>query len=231
MNEKSPPDASRAPLSDAAVSDYLLAHPDFFREHKKLLTRLSIPHPAGGAVSLVERQVEVLRQENRRLERRLVEWMEIARENDRLLAHLHALTVALLAEAEPRRRTAVLETSLRENFGAAALALIFYDAGACEALPGVRHLERDDPALEGLAEALEAGRAFCRPLAEARRERLFPDDAGLSSAAFVPFGPGGEGGLMVLASPDPKHFHASLDTTYLARIGELAWSALDGNGA
>ncbi|MGH6716541.1 MAG: DUF484 family protein, partial [Bradyrhizobium sp.] len=204
MTEKSPSAAPRATLSDTAVSDYLLANPDFFREHKKLLTRLSIPHPAGGAVSLVERQVEVLRQENRRLERRLVEWMEIARENDHLLKHLHALAVALLAEPESARRVAVLVAGLREDFEAAAVALILYRAEACEAFPGARHLAPDDPAFEGLAETLEAGGAFCRPLTELRRERIFPGESGLVSAAFVSFDAGGEHGVLVLASPDPK---------------------------
>ncbi len=231
LTEKNPSAAPRTPLSDAAVSDYLLANPDFFREHKKLLTRLSIPHPAGGAVSLVERQVEVLRQENRRLERRLVEWMEIAHENDRLLKHLHALAVALLAEPEPGRRVAVLVAGLRDDFEAAAVALVLHRAEACEALPGARHLASDDPAFEGLTETLGSGQTFCRPLADARCERIFPGESGLASAAFVPFDAGGERGVLVLASPDPKHFHASLDTTYLARIGELAGAALAGTGS
>lgn len=210
----------RAPLSAEAISDYLLAHPDFFQERRKLLTRLEIPHPAGGAVSLVERQVEILRQENRQLERRLIDWMEIARDNDRLLARLHGLAVAVLQESDARVRLRVLVTRLRADFDADAVIIVLFGHGT--ALPDVRWLERDDAGLDGIAEVLQAGQPLCRPLSERRRERLFAGSKRLASAAFVPIGSGGERGMLVLASRDPHHFHPSLDTTYLARLGELA---------
>lgn len=227
MADKSASKPDLPPLSAQAVGDYLLAHPDFFREHKKLLTRLSIPHPAGGATSLLERQVEILRQENRRLERHQIEWMEIARENDRLLGHLHALAVALLAERAPARRVAVLEARLQSDFEAPAVALLLYDEAAAAALPEARHLARDDAVFEGLGEALAAHKPFCRSLPAARSERLFPDHPPLASAAWIPLD-GAVKGLLVLASPDAKHFHPSLDTAYLARLGELASATLAG---
>ncbi|MGH8161565.1 MAG: DUF484 family protein [Gammaproteobacteria bacterium] len=225
MPEKSASNPAREPLSAQAISDYLIANPDFFQEHKKLLTRLSVPHPAGGAVSLVERQVEVLRCENRRLERHQVEWMEIARENDRLLGHLHALAVALLAEPGAAERITVLKARLQSDFEAPAVTLILYGETRAEALPEARHLARDDTAFDGLVEALAANKPFCRPLTAARSERLFPDHAPLASVAWIPLGSAVEG-VLVLASPAAKHFHPSLDTAYLARLGQLASAAL-----
>lgn len=225
MSDK--PDASaRKPLEARAVADYLLAHPDFFQEHRKLLTRLAIPHPAGGAVSLVERQVELLRQENHQLEQRLVDWMEIARENDRLLARLHVLAVAVLAAGERNARIAALDERLREDFEAAAVAIVLYGSGGDGEPAVVRRLDHDDPSLQGLAEVLSAGVPRCRALTEHWRERLFPGEGELASAAFVPLGAGGELGLLALASHDPAHFTPGLDTTYLARLGELAGAAV-----
>ncbi len=226
MSTKERDSPPRPALTAQAVADYLLANPEFFREQRKLLTRLQIPHPAGGAVSLVERQVEVLRQENRQLERRLVDWMEIARENDRLLARLHALALAILAEPKPRERIKVLIERLRADFQAEAVVLVLFGHGI--AASGVRYLDRDDPALEVVAEVLQAGQPLCRPLSEQRRERLFPGDKRLASAAFAPIGPGADRGMLVLASRDGHHFHPGLDTTYLTRLGELATAALSG---
>ncbi|HEX5314356.1 MAG TPA: DUF484 family protein [Gammaproteobacteria bacterium] len=221
----------KKPLSEQAVADWLLAHPEFFQEHRKLLTRLSIPHPAGGAISLVERQVEILRQETRQLEQRLVDWMEIARDNDRLLARLHALGVALLAADERSQRIAILDRRLREDFGSAAVALLLHgDAQAGDAAP-LRRLAAKDPALEGLRESLAGGRPFCRALSDHWRSALFGGDADLASAAFVPLGGNGELGLLALASREATHFHPGLDTTYLARLGELATAALGGGFA
>src|SRR5699024_1432434 len=127
------------PLSATAVNDYLLANPEFFQTHKALLKKLTIPHPAGGAVSLVERQVEVLRHENRRLEQRLIEWADIARENDQLLGHLHRLAVALLAESGHARRVELLTSSLRDHFKADASAVILFAPEAGEAIAGIRY--------------------------------------------------------------------------------------------
>lgn len=220
--------AGTRPLEARAVADYLLAHPEFFQEQRKLLTRLAIPHPAGGAVSLVERQVELLRRENHQLEQRLVDWIEIARENDRLLARLHALAVALLAAPDRRTRIAVLEERLHDDFETEAVAVVFYgEAGAAEP-PVVRRFARDDPALEGLAEIVSTGVPLCRPLSDRWREIFFPGAGDLASAAWVPLGPAGEAGLLALGSRDPAHFSPTLDTTYLARLGELATLAVAG---
>ncbi|MDN5865191.1 MAG: DUF484 family protein [Gammaproteobacteria bacterium] len=222
-----------APLSAAAVSDYLLANPDFFQAHKALLTKLDIPHPAGGAVSLVERQVDILRQETRRLERRLVEWMEIAQENDRLLGHLHGLAVALLAAVGHEERLRVLLHRMRDDFKADAVTLIVYEPAAAGPLPaGCRHIARDDAALKDLGASLGTGRPFCRVLNPALSRQLFPEaDETLGSAAFVPVAAWATPGLLVLASTDPKHFHPALDTTYLSRLGALANAALAEPGA
>ena len=218
-------DRESGALDAQAVADYLLAHPDFLRERRKLLTQLNIPHPAGGgAVSLVERQVEVLRQENRKLEQRLVDWMEIARANDRLLAHLHELAIAILGEADLEQRLEVLTRKLHSDFGADEAVLVRVGKGHDGA--HVRYLERTDAGCDGILETLESGRPMCRPLSEKRRERLFPGNKRLASAAFVPLGVGAANGFLALASNDPKHFHPSLDTTYLARLGELVTAAL-----
>lgn len=228
MNDPHGP-AHAGGLSAEAVADYLIAHPDFFQEQRKLLTRLSIPHPAGGAVSLVERQVEILRQENRQFEQRLVDWMEIARDNDSLLARLHALSVALLAVPERPRRIALLAERLRSDFGAAAVILLLPAAAAGEEAAGVRRIDAENPLPEGLEDIVRAGRPVCHALSDERRTRLFGSDSLPASAAFVPLGGATTGGLLVLASADAEHFRPGLDVTYLARLGEIATAALAGS--
>ena len=68
-------------LNDLSVAEYLQTYPDFFERNGPLLTKLRLPHlrDSGATVSLVERQVEVLRERNQSLERKLKELVDVAR--------------------------------------------------------------------------------------------------------------------------------------------------------
>ena len=101
-------------LSEQAVHDYLAANPDFFERHSRLLNSLELPHASGGTVSLVERQVSILRQKEIKLERQLKELIQVARENDVLAAKIHRLTLQLL--------TMVIAFSTGTSWGTYAVA-------------------------------------------------------------------------------------------------------------
>ena len=71
-------------LEAAAVAAYLEANPDFFVEHEELLPALRIPHQRGDTVSLVERQMKILRERNIEMRHKLSHLMDVARDNDRV---------------------------------------------------------------------------------------------------------------------------------------------------
>ena len=85
-------------LNDASVAEYLQAYPDFFERNSPLLAKLRLPHlrDMGATVSLVERQVEVLRERNQSLERKLEELVDVARANDALADRIHRLSQRLI---------------------------------------------------------------------------------------------------------------------------------------
>jgi uncharacterized protein YigA (DUF484 family) len=113
-------------LSEQAVHDYLAAHPDFFERHSTLLSSLNLPHASGGAVSLVERQISVLRQKDLKLERQLKELIEVARANDTLAAKIHELTLQLLATTDLQKTIAAIEEAMRSGFGADHAVLVLF---------------------------------------------------------------------------------------------------------
>src|SRR5260370_17213158 len=80
-------------LNEWSVAEYLQTYSDFFERNGPLLTKLRLPHlrDAGATVSLVERQVEVLRERNQSLERKLKELVDVARANDALADRIHRL--------------------------------------------------------------------------------------------------------------------------------------------
>ena len=106
-------------VSEQSIHDYLSANPDFFERHPKLLKSLQLPHASGEAVSLVERQVSMLRQKEIKLERQLKELIHVARDNDVLAAKIHQLCLQLLAAADLQGCVSAVEEAMRAGFGAA----------------------------------------------------------------------------------------------------------------
>ena len=100
------------------VITYLQEHPDFFNEHPQVLSELDIPHATGPAVSLVERQVSVLREQNQQINRRLHELIEIARLNEELARRMHQLSLTLMDAGDPREIFKTLYDNLTRNFHA-----------------------------------------------------------------------------------------------------------------
>src|ERR1700676_172426 len=136
-------------LTDASVADYLQTYPDYFERNSPLLAKLRIEHlrDVGATVSLVERQVEVLRERNQSLERKLKELVDVARANDALADRIHRLSQRLIRAHTLLETINAVEASLREDFDAmhSVLVLFLEQAPALEGAAG-RFLRVDDPA-------------------------------------------------------------------------------------
>ena len=218
-------------LSERAVHDYLVAHPDFFERHASLLRTLTLPHASGGTVSLIERQVSMLRQKDLRLERQLKDLIQIARENDTLAAKIHALTLQLIAAKDLGETIAAIEDALRSGFGAdQAVLVLFGDADLFDDIDGGRFfrvVRRQDEALGPFSTFLEGGNARCGRIRDSQRGFLFRQDADdIGSAALVPLGNGAEIGFLAVGSVDSDHFHPGMSIDFLTRLGDLVAVAL-----
>ncbi len=220
-------------ISETTIAEYLRDHPDFFERHVPLLLRLKLPHETSGfTVSLVERQVALLRQRNAQLERQLKDLIAVAKTNDSLVQKIHQLSVKLMNAGDLPARLEQLETSLREDFGAERAALVlFASAGYTGPLRSgfVKILDRDDPDLKPFAAFVRASRPRCGPLRDRQKALLFERDAdAIASAAMLPLGTEASLGFLVIGSGDPGHFHPGQRMDFLARIGELVAVALGG---
>ena len=120
--------------AEEQVAEFLVAHPEFFERHGSVLARLQLPHQRGSAaVSLVERQVLVLREKHGALEKKLLELIEYGRANDAIADRVHRLTRRLLRARDAAGCIAALETSLREDFGASRWVLLRRGSGRRDA--------------------------------------------------------------------------------------------------
>jgi len=218
-------------LSEQAIHDYLATHPDFFENHANLLNSLHLPHASGGAVSLVERQVSVLRQKDIKLEKQLKELIEVARANDLLAAKIHELTLQLLATTDLKTTIIALEEAMRSGFGAdQAVLVVFGDPNAFDDIDIGRFfhvVERKSEELNSFKTFLDGNSARCGQIRDAQRDFLFQHDADeIGSAALVPLNDGNEIGFLAIGSTDANRFHPGMSIDFLKRLGDLVASAL-----
>jgi uncharacterized protein YigA (DUF484 family) len=218
-------------FAESDVAGYLRRHPDFFERHLPLLRGMRIPHQSGSStVSLVERQVSVLRQRNDELERRLTELVDVAKANNRLVDNIHDLALTFLKSHSAGERLEMLESSLREDFGAErAVLVVFEDQARPDILrPGfVKIIDREDDALKSFSTFLRSARARCGPLRGKQKELLFGRDAdSIASAAMVPIGEDGRFGFLTVGSKDANQYHPGQSVDFLARLGGLVEVAL-----
>lgn len=192
------------------VAAYLESHPDFFDRHPDLLEHLHVPHVAGSAaISLVERQVKLLRDKQAANRERLAELVRVARSNDLLAERVHALSLRLLQARTLADVESQVLLSIREEFDVNPARLFLAPSAAATVLSESSSL-------------LSAGKPRCGHFGDAQKT-LFFGDAGrdLRSLALVPLGPGAALGVLALGSTDPDRFPPGLSTDFLTRVGEL----------
>ncbi len=138
---RQPDESPSESLEAAAIAAYLEAHPDFFVEHEDLLASLRIPHRRGDTVSLVERQMTILRDRNIELRHRLSHLMDVARDNDRLFDKTRRLILALLDATSLEDVVICVEDSLRQDFQVPFVSLILLGDNAMPVGRWVTHAE------------------------------------------------------------------------------------------
>lgn len=217
MSEKHP-NAPRA-LDSESVAAYLRQHPEFFVDHEELIPELRIPHQPGEAVSLVERQVKLLRERNIEMRHRLSQLMDVARDNDRLFDKTRRLVLDLLDANTLEEVVGAIEDSLRHEFQVPFVSLILFSDSI---LPVGRSVSSAE-AHQAIGGLLVAGKTICGVLRAHELEFLFGAEEGakVGSAAVVSLNHQGQHGLLAIGSPDPQHYKSSLGTLFLSYIAEV----------
>jgi uncharacterized protein YigA (DUF484 family) len=231
MSTQRKPEYAEEEVSEQAVREFLEANPDFFERNAALLRQLELPHGAGGSVSLVERQVAMLRQKDLKLQRQLKDLIDVARDNDVLAAKIHELTLQLFAAPDLQSCVSAIEHAMRSGFGADhSVLVLFADPAMFDDIAEGRFfrvVRREDKALGPFDTFLNGKGPRCGQVRDSQREFLFQDDAEeVGSAALVPLGKKAEIGFLAIGSNDTDRFHPGMSIDFLARVGDLVAGAL-----
>jgi uncharacterized protein YigA (DUF484 family) len=231
MSSVNKPQIDTDDMDEDSVAEYLQANPDFFERHDSLLSSMRVPHRAGSAVSLVERQLSTLRQKNLQLEKKLRDLVDVAYSNDALADKVHELATALLAAGSRAQVVTVAEELLRSSFNADhAVLVLFGPDNASEFNKDTRFLrliERNASEMGSFRTFLDSGSARCGLIRDAQRSFLFgPDADEVGSAALIPLGENAATGFLAIGSRDVDYFHPGKSMDFLSRLGDLLGCAL-----
>jgi len=217
-------------ITSRDVADYLQANPDFLKNNINILTQMEIPHDCGGAISLIEHQVIALRGKNKDLKRRLLELMQVARENDQLTERMMNLTLALMGADSLEQILAVLDKKLVNDFQADAITIRLFDEDNLlsgknkgpDSIPD-KVIQMDDPALAPFENFLRSGRPLCGRLKDEQLLYLFSAETAkeIRSAVLIPLGNRSEIGMVAIGSKNKDRFHPGMGTVFLRQMSAL----------
>lgn len=212
---------STSEINLAQVRAYLIEHPDFFNENFDLLERLALPHQSGGAISLVERQVGVLRERNQEMRGSLNELMTIAGENDRLFTKTRRLTLELLSATSLANLLEKLYDSLGMDFRLEFYSLTFLDDAASSEGTLANHIAREQ--LHGqVARAVDSGKPVIGPLRADEMGLLFgASGEQVGSAAVLAIGRDKPRAILAVGDSDINYYQSDMGTLFIAHIGDM----------
>ena len=110
------------------VAQYLQENPDFFVNRDSLLAEITLPHESGKAISLLERQVKILRERSIESRHTLNSLLENAKYNDQLFNVTRALILALLMEDDVSQIASATEANMNTQPGIDASSVILFAA-------------------------------------------------------------------------------------------------------
>ena len=211
-------------ITEQDIANYLANTPGFFERHAELLGTVQLSSPHGQrAVSLQERQLEMLRERSKGLEMRIIEMIRNSQDNVAIADRLHRYTRTILLTVEAADLPGRMVATLKHEFMIPQAAIRLWGVGAAHAEEPWAAAASDD--IKSFAGSLTL--PYCGINSGFEAAGWLDDAATVMSLAMIPLRHGDSAfGLLVLGSPDPTRYAAEMGTEFLMRIGEVSSAGL-----
>jgi len=220
QSTKSSADLKDSVAGENEVVNYLKDNPEFFAERDDLLISLSIPHSRGSTISLVERQVSLLRERNQNLENELNQLMDAAKDNDSTFHMCRKLLLSLIDAESDAQLLGSLEKSLSKDFDCTAYKLIIFAkephrindwASAIPKATAKKHIG-------GL---IDSRKPILGMLRREEQDYLFGENSRqIKSCAVLPVRKRKDIALLAIGSTEPHHFQSGMGTLFPGFIAD-----------
>ncbi|MFC5579144.1 DUF484 family protein [Lysobacter niabensis] len=207
------------------IAAWLRRHPQFLKQFPDLALSLVVPRDEGPAASLASYQLDVLRDKNRELARRLQDLFANAQDNERLAVRTHQLTLALMKQGSAADTLRAMAATLAEDFNGDLVRIVVFDPVAgLEEADWLQHIRADDARLQPFRDCIGGGEPLCGRLQPEKHALLYGMRAEeVQSSALLPIA---GVGLVAVGSRDPNRFFPGMGTLFLRMMGEALGVAL-----
>ena len=205
-------------LTEEQVKQYLSENGDFLQRNPDMLDHLHIAHASGSAVSLVEKQVSILRERNIDMRHRLKALTTNARENDKLYDQTRKLVLSLLDAGSLDELYEAFMQAMSTDFKVDYASMILFGEPGAES---ACRIEDPTAAREQIGALLKGRKPVCGVLRMEERAFLFPDAGEVGSAALMPITNGKEQGLIAVGSADANRYTTNMGTLFLTHIADV----------
>lgn len=207
-------------LSDKDVANYLLRHPDFFKDNPGLITELNFPHGANGAVSLLERQVSLMREHQRETRQRMSVLAENARRNEGLLEKIQTLSITLIATSDLGEALHSLRTQVIEQFQLNDCFVVSSSLKTTQNHPQLIPVSNEE--LRQFESLIYGRDVFLGKTPSKLGESFFNSRRTLNqSIAVVEFHTQYQNHYLVIGSANENHFRSDMATLFIRYIARL----------
>jgi uncharacterized protein YigA (DUF484 family) len=171
------------PITEDDIANFLANTPDFFERHAELLASVQLTSPHGNrAVSLQERQAEMLREKIKLLEHRIMDMMRHGNENMIIADRLHAGRARLFLTASPQDAAPrAMADGLQEEFMVPQVAVKVW--GVADAFAGEPFAQGVSDDVKSLASSLMA--PYAAPTLGFEAVAGWPDASRAASVALI----------------------------------------------
>lgn len=215
--------SDRSSISTEEMENYIRNNPDFLLARPELLAEMVIPHASGAAVSLVEKQVKALREQNEQARKRLHELIEIAKFNEDLAHRMHHLVLTLIDAGSPEEIFKTLYENLKRNFRAEQVVVRLFAQPGANAGRELAEFAGNQAGEAGFFEELIEKRlpVVGAPAMEQQAFLFGAQGAAVASVVMVPLRGADWGGVLAIGSRDPDRFQKGMGVELLANMGEV----------
>ena len=208
-------------LSPAIIKDYLQANPTFFDDNPDILELVSLPHKNGGAISLIERQISLLRKRDLELSNHISGLLGRAQDNEQLFKKTSRLIVSLIVATNLTAVIDALSKSLSTDFQVEFHQLVLFGEYSLTPTPHARIIAMKAAKLQ-IGSLLEKKAPLSGILTNKELHFIFEGRSKeIQSTATAILSNGPVFGILAIGNSDPNYYNNAIDTLFFSQIAEV----------